>query len=84
MVGQQHHGKVADYIPELASTPENIVAVAVRLLDGTSYVAGDNHTLQVTLQSVAKLVVLIGLLEEIGAAEVFSWLRVEPSGREGV
>ena len=77
---QNNHGKVADYIPELASTPENILTVAVRLLDGTSYVAGDNHTLQVTLQSVAKLVVLIGLLEEQGAAEVFSWLRVEPSG----
>lgn len=80
VVRQQNHGKVADYIPELASMPENIVTVAVRLLDGTTYVAGDDHTSQATLQSIAKLVVLIGLLEEVGAEEVFSWLRVEPSG----
>ncbi len=74
------NGKVADYIPELASTPEDIMAVAVRTLDGETYFAGDQYTSGVTLQSVAKLVVLIGLLEETGANAVFSWLRVEPSG----
>lgn len=80
IVQQNTHGRVADYIPELASTPEDIVAVAVRLLDGVIHVAGNDPTLQATLQSVAKLVVLIGLLEEMGADKVFSWLRVEPSG----
>jgi glutaminase len=35
---------------------------------------------RVTLQSIAKLIPLIGLLEECGAEQVFDWVKVEPSG----
>lgn len=81
-IAQARHnteGHVASYIPELANVPEEVTAVAVRLSNGQQYVAGDaDHVF--TLQSVAKLVVLIGLLEEFGKQNVFSWVKAEPSG----
>jgi len=36
----------------------------------------------ITLQSVSKLVILIGLLEEFGPKKVFNWVKVEPSGTD--
>lgn len=73
-------GKVADYIPELANTPTDLCAIAVHLCDGRRFHAGNAVERYVTLQSVSKLVVLIGLLEELGAEHVFEWVLVEPSG----
>lgn len=75
----QNHGHVADYIPELAAIPQDLIGLSVRTTDGQAYYAGDACP-PITLQSAAKLVLLIGLLEEFGAKEVFSWVRVEPSG----
>ena len=34
----------------------------------------------ITLQSTAKLIPLIGLLEELGEKQLFEWVKVEPSG----
>ncbi len=73
-------GEVANYIPELASVPVDITSIAVRLNDGTSLTAGDNPEIKVTLQSTAKLVVLIGLLEEHGLDQILEWTNIEPSG----
>jgi glutaminase len=73
-------GAAANYIPELASVPVDITAIAVRLFDGTCLSAGDDPEIKVTLQSTAKLVVLIGLLEEHGLDQMLQWTRVEPSG----
>lgn len=73
-------GGPATYIPELARAPVEHVGVAVTRLDGTRHVAGDDPTLEFTLQSSAKLVVLIGLLEERGQDEVFRSVGSEPSG----
>lgn len=73
-------GAAANYIPELASVPVDITGIAVRLLDGTHLFAGDDAEIKVTLQSTAKLVVLIGLVEEYGLDQILQWTQVEPSG----
>ena len=57
------------------------VAGAIRLQDGELISSGTNIEEKFTLQSVSKLVLLIGLMEEFGAERVFSWINAEPSGR---
>jgi glutaminase len=73
-------GKPADYIPELANTNQELTAIAVQALgeDPLSYSNSPLHS--VTLQSTAKLIPLIGLLEEFGHKQLFEWVKVEPSG----
>ncbi len=72
-------GAVANYIPELARVDPEKVSAAIMRLDGQCYFSGDaDHTF--TLQSVSKLVVLIGLMEEYGSNTLFSWINAEPSG----
>lgn len=73
-------GSVANYIPELASVDTEYTAVALTTNDGKTYTAGDDPKQKFTLQSTAKLIILIGLLEEYGLSKVLSWTRVEPSG----
>lgn len=74
-------GRVADYIPELANVDTDYVSACVMLSDGGQAVAGDDHEYQFTLQSVSKLVLLIGLMEEYGQEKLFSWINAEPSGQ---
>ncbi len=73
-------GKVADYIPELAAVPADLTNIALLCNDGSMYAAGDDLDYKFTLQSSAKILILIGLLEEFGSNKVFSWVRMEPSG----
>lgn len=73
-------GKTADYIPELANVNEELTAIAVQPL-GQKLLSHSNNPLHpVTLQSTAKMIPLIGLLEEFGAEQLFKWVKVEPSG----
>lgn len=72
-------GAVANYIPELANADVGVVGAAIHLSDGTEIVAGDIKQ-EFTLQSVAKLIVLIGLMEEYGEDKIFSWINAEPTG----
>ncbi|OYV56559.1 MAG: glutaminase A [Legionella sp. 21-45-4] len=75
-------GSTANYIPELANVDANITAIAVQVI-GKEPVLCTNRPIQpVTLQSTAKLVPLIGLLEEYGPNKLFEWVKVEPSGDE--
>lgn len=74
-------GKVAEYIPELACVPKDILSGCVMLVDGSKFCSGDELERRYTLQSISKLIVLIGLLEELGD-QVFEWVRVEPSGAD--
>lgn len=74
-------GRVANYIPELAQADPEQTGVCVRTLKGDVYVSG-NVEKKISLQSVSKLIVLTGLLEEFGAEEVFTWVGTEPSGRD--
>lgn len=73
-------GKVAGYIPELEQMPPELTNVSVMLNDGQSITSGEDSDTIFTLQSVSKLVILIGMLEEHGMQKVYSWVRTEPSG----
>ncbi len=76
-----HEGKTADYIPELANVNPNLTAIAVNVLNEQSIFYSNVNTLPpITLQSTAKLIPLIGLLEELGEKQLFEWVKVEPSG----
>ena len=77
---RNREGQPADYIPELASVPLETTSAAVTLRDGSQLIAGDAATHRFTFQSSAKLLVLLGLLEELGQVEVFSIVGSEPSG----
>lgn len=80
--GRQHpDGKPADYIPELATVDPNLLSASIRLSDGTQVSSGDYADHIFTLQSVGKLISLIGLMEEFGEEKMFSWIHVEPSGQ---
>ncbi|MDQ2993390.1 MAG: glutaminase A [Pseudomonadota bacterium] len=79
---ENDEGAVANYIPELAQAPADTTSIAVTLLDGTCLTAGDAIDTPTTLQSTSKLVVLIGLLEEVGIDEVTQWTKFEPSGSD--
>lgn len=78
---QLNEGTVADYIPELANVDPEVVSASIRLIDGTQISSGDYQNHHFTLQSVAKLISLIGLMEEYGEEKLFSWIHVEPSGQ---
>ena len=72
-------GRIANYIPELTNVDTNYLGAAILLSSGELITSGDNANYLFTVQSVSKLVLLIGLMEEFGASKVFSWIKVEPS-----
>lgn len=74
-------GTVANYIPELANVDPNLLSASLQLSDGTEISSGDYQKHVFTLQSVGKLISLIGLIEEFGQDKVLSWIHVEPSGQ---
>jgi glutaminase len=73
-------GAPATYIEELARVPLDVTSAAITLVDGTCIVAGDAAEHRFSYQSSAKLLTLIGLLEERGPVEVFRFVGSEPSG----
>src|SRR4051812_20427136 len=73
-------GQPADYIPQLANVDVDATSAGVLLCDGARVVAGDAETHRFSFQSSAKLLVLLGLLEERGPVEVFATVGSEPSG----
>ncbi|MET0795587.1 MAG: glutaminase A [Polyangiaceae bacterium] len=77
---RNREGEPASYIPDLASVPLERTSASITLSDGTSLLAGDTADHEFTFQSSAKLVTLIGLLEERGPVEVFDIVGSEPSG----
>lgn len=73
-------GELASYIPELAAVPPEFTSAAIMLCNGERLVAGDFAQHRFTMQSVAKVILLAGFLEETGERKVFSWINAEPSG----
>jgi glutaminase len=71
-------GKVADYIPRLASVPRDKFGLAVVTLDGRVYAVGDARE-AFSIQSISKVYTLTLALEFVGDE---LWKRVgrEPSG----
>ena len=77
---RNRQGAPADYIPELAGVPLELTSAAVRFTSGDTVIAGDSDAHRLSFQSSAKLLPLIGLLEERGPVEVFDIVGSEPSG----
>ena len=77
---KNQEGDTANYIPELSNVNKNMTAIAVSPLGAETIVCSNLPIQPVTLQSTAKIIPLIGLLEEVGAENVFDWVKVEPSG----
>lgn len=73
-------GDTAGYIPELANVNKELTAIAVWPLQDEYQTYANASVTPVTLQSVGKMVPLIGLLEEFGVDQVLKWVKVEPSG----
>lgn len=77
---KNQEGSVSAYIPELAKVSPDITAIAVSLLNGETLHYSNVKATPITLQSTAKLIPLIGLLEEVGFENLYEWVKVEPSG----
>jgi glutaminase len=77
---RNREGAPASYIPDLANVPLERTSGAVVMRSGEVLSAGDAGDHEFTLQSSAKLLTLIGLLEERGPVEVFDIVGSEPSG----
>jgi len=75
-------GKCASYIPELANVDLETTMAAITLYDGTTLTSGGHLDHRFTLQSVAKIILLAGLLEEYGEKLVFTWVGTESSGHD--
>ena len=73
-------GTTANYIPELANINPELTGIAVWPLGDNPVIYANDEGSPITLQSTAKLIPLIGLLEEYGPEQVFEWVKVEPSG----
>jgi len=74
-------GRVADYIPELANVDSDYVSACISLPDGDAITAGDSSDHEFTIQSVSKLILFMGLMEEFGQEKIFSLINAEPSGQ---
>lgn len=72
-------GELADYIPELSAADPEPFGVALAMLDGTVYVAGDAER-PFTIQSVAKAFTYALAIRERGLDNVLAHIGVEPSG----
>ncbi|MCG7520779.1 glutaminase [Ruegeria sp. Ofav3-42] len=78
VAGMSDRGKVAQYIPELATVDLNQFGIAVAPVDGNPVSAGNADTL-FSIQSISKVFSLTVALKRVGAT---LWQRVgrEPSG----
>lgn len=77
---ENREGASASYIPELARAPLEHVSAAITTVAGEVFAAGDHADHRFTLQSTAKLILLMGMLEERGPDELFSLVGSEPTG----
>lgn len=72
-------GKVADYIPELATADPDDFGIAVASVLGRVYAAGDSDK-PFTIQSISKPFVYALALSDLGLDEVSRHVGFEPSG----
>lgn len=73
------NGKVADYIPALATTAKDIVGVTIQPIQGAPLSVGDSDTI-FTLQSISKVFTLLLALMDRGEETVFHHVGMEPTG----
>ncbi|MFT3862337.1 glutaminase A [Micropruina sp.] len=73
------HGRVADYIPELAKADPDEFAIAATSVSGHTYQAGDSAS-RFTIQSISKAFTYALALQACGIDTVLRHVGVEPSG----
>lgn len=73
-------GRLSMSSPTLAGASPERLGAAVTLYDGTCLTAGEGRGHAFTLQSAAKVVLLAGLLDELGEERVFEVVGTEASG----
>lgn len=72
------HGRLPDYIPQLARVNPQTLTIQVETIDGRQVVAGD-WAQPFTLMSVIKPFLLLFALEQWGAEAVFRQVGMQPS-----
>ncbi|KAK4455214.1 beta-lactamase/transpeptidase-like protein [Podospora aff. communis PSN243] len=72
-------GAPADYIETLAKADTSKLAVALAMMDGQVYSAGDD-TVEFSIQSISKAFVYAIAIEDAGLEAVLERIGVEPSG----
>ena len=75
----ENNGKVASYIPQLATADKNALGIAISANNKKLYTAGDCLT-PFTMQSISKIISLILAVQTAGYNKVFSKVGVEPTG----
>ena len=73
------HGRLADYIPELAKANPSWFGIALCSCDGFVYEVGDSRV-PFTIQSISKPIVYGLALEDHGRERMLRKIGVEPSG----
>ncbi|MFQ3595279.1 MAG: glutaminase A [Sphingomonadaceae bacterium] len=73
-------GRLADYIPALATRDPDLFGIALTLADGTILEAGDTR-IPFTLQSLSKVFTLARVLEESGPEVIIEDIGVDATGR---
>ena len=71
-------GKIADYIPALAKIEPNQFAMSIKLIDGTTYNAGNTET-KFSIQSISKVFTFTLALQLYGK-NLYKRVGHEPSG----
>ncbi len=66
-------GKVADYIPALASVSGDKLGIAISTVDGQHFAAGDAHE-RFSIQSISKVLSLVVAMNHYQEEEI--WQRV--------
>lgn len=76
LIGQ---GKVADYIPALASVEGSKLGIAICTVDGQHYQAGDAHE-RFSIQSISKVLSLVVAMRHYPEEEIWQRVGKDPSG----
>ncbi|EDZ3415211.1 glutaminase [Salmonella enterica] len=76
LIGQ---GKVADYIPALASVEGSKLGIAICTVDGQHYQAGDAHE-RFSIQSISKVLSLVMAMRHYPEEEIWQRVGKDPSG----
>ena len=72
-------GKVADYIPALASVSGNKLGIAICTIDGQRYRAGD-ATERFSIQSISKVLSLVAAMRQYEEEEIWQRVGKDPPG----
>lgn len=73
-------GKVADYIPALASVSGNKLGIAICTIDGQRFQAGDAAE-RFSIQSISKVLSLVAAMRQYEEDEIWQRVGKDPSGQ---